>query len=176
MIRYLKRGASEAEKSEADRQTRHTVEAILDDIADRGDVAVRELSAKFDKWEPVSFRLSESEINDLIATLPAQVIEEPDIDVKWDVPDAAELTEVERALAELSMDHGADGSVPEAHELSARLAAGSSPVALEGAPLVQPDRKRPLPRPSMKQQFAAELDGENELDVPTFIRRHGANT
>ena len=40
--------------------------------------------------------------------------------------------------------------------------------------MVQP--KRPLSRPSMKQQFAAELEGDNELDVPTFIRRHGANT
>jgi len=76
MIRYLKRGATEAEKTEADRKTRQTVEAILDDIAARGDVAVRELSAKFDKWEPASFRLSDSEITDLVATLPAQVIDD----------------------------------------------------------------------------------------------------
>jgi sulfopropanediol 3-dehydrogenase len=76
MISILKRGATEAEKTEADRKVRHTVEAILDDIAARGDVAVRELSAKFDKWEPESFRLSDGEIRDLIATLPAQVIED----------------------------------------------------------------------------------------------------
>jgi sulfopropanediol 3-dehydrogenase len=76
MISILKRGATEAEKTEADRKVRHTVEAILDDIAARGDVAVRELSAKFDKWEPESFRLREGEIRDLIATLPAQVIED----------------------------------------------------------------------------------------------------
>src|SRR5580658_3208279 len=76
MIRILKRGATEAEKTEADRKVRQTVEAILDDIAARGDVAVRELSAKFDKWEPASFRLSDGEIRDLIATLPAQVIED----------------------------------------------------------------------------------------------------
>jgi cell division protein FtsZ len=104
---------------------------------------------------------------------PAHLVEEPEIDVKWDVPDHAELTAVERALAELAVD-GAE-PVPE-HELSTRLAAGSSPVAYEGAPMASPDRKRPLPRPSMKQQFAAELEGESELDVPTFIRRHGANT
>jgi sulfopropanediol 3-dehydrogenase len=76
MIRILKRGASEAEKTEADRKVRQTVEAILDDIASRGDVAVRELSAKFDKWEPASFRLSDAEIRDLIASLPDQVIED----------------------------------------------------------------------------------------------------
>ena len=76
MIRILKPGASEAEKFEADRKVRQTVEAILDDIAARGDVAVRELSQKFDKWGPESFRLTDAEILDLIATLPGQVIED----------------------------------------------------------------------------------------------------
>jgi hypothetical protein len=89
------------------------------------------------------------------------------------VPDHAELTAVERALAELAVD-GTSEPVPD-YEPSTRLAAGSSPVAFENAPVAN-ERKRPLPRPSMKQQFAAELEGENELDVPTFIRRHGANT
>ncbi len=45
MIRYLKRGATEEEKFEADRKVRETVEGILDDVMRRGDVAVRELSA-----------------------------------------------------------------------------------------------------------------------------------
>jgi sulfopropanediol 3-dehydrogenase len=76
MIRYLKKGASEAEKLEADRKVRQTVEAILDDIAARGDAAVRELSAKFDKWEPASFRLSPAEIGSLIDSLPTQVIDD----------------------------------------------------------------------------------------------------
>ena len=76
MIRYLKKGASESEKLEADRKVRQTVEAILDDIAARGDAAVRELSRKFDKWEPPSFRLSAADIKSLIDSLPAQVIED----------------------------------------------------------------------------------------------------
>ena len=70
MIRYLKQGASDAEKFEADRKVRQTVEAILDDIMQRGDAAVRELSAKFDKWEPASFRLTPAEIQQLIDSLP----------------------------------------------------------------------------------------------------------
>ena len=44
--------------AEADRKVRQTVEAILADVAARGDAAVRELSEKFDKWSPKSFRLS----------------------------------------------------------------------------------------------------------------------
>ncbi len=74
MIRVLKHGATEAEKTEADRKVRQTVEAILEDIAARGDTAVRELSAKFDKWSPQAFRLRPDEIQSLINSLPSQVI------------------------------------------------------------------------------------------------------
>src|SRR6202044_532302 len=74
MIRVLKQGTTEAEKVEADRKVRQTVEAILEDVAARGDVAVRELSAKFDKWEPASFRLRPDEVESLINSLPDQVI------------------------------------------------------------------------------------------------------
>ena len=57
MIRYLKKGADAAESAEADRKVRATVEGILDDVAKRGDAAVRELSETFDRWSPASFRL-----------------------------------------------------------------------------------------------------------------------
>jgi sulfopropanediol 3-dehydrogenase len=93
MIRILKHGATEAEKTEADRKVRHTVEAILDDIAARGDVAVRELSAKFDKWEPASFRLTDAEIRDLIGTLPDQVI----TDIKFAQTQIRRFAEAQKA-------------------------------------------------------------------------------
>ncbi len=76
MIRVVKPGLSDAEKFAADRAVRETVEHILDDIAARGDVAVRELSTKFDHWAPKEFRLSQAEIDALIASLPAQVIDD----------------------------------------------------------------------------------------------------
>ena len=93
MIRILKHGKSEAEQFEADRQVRQTVEAILDDIAARGDTAVRELSAKFDKWEPESFRLTDTEIEHLIATLPRQVIE----DIKFAQTQIRRFAEAQKA-------------------------------------------------------------------------------
>ena len=52
MIRHLKQGLSDADKLEADRKVRETVERIIDDVAARGDAAVRDLSAKFDHWDP----------------------------------------------------------------------------------------------------------------------------
>ncbi len=74
MIRYLKTGKTEAEAAEADKQVRQAVEGILEDVARRGDAAVRDLSARFDTWQPASFRLSDAEIQALIASLPERTI------------------------------------------------------------------------------------------------------
>ncbi len=93
---------------------------------------------------------------------PAQVIDEPEIDVEWDNGD-----HIERALANLI------DPVPEG-DPSARLASGSGPSPVDGAPLVHPDRKRAQSRPSMKAVLSGEIDTDSELDVPTFIRRHSA--
>jgi sulfopropanediol 3-dehydrogenase len=76
MIQHLKQRISETETFAADRQVRETVERILDDVAARGDVAVRELSARLDRWEPASFRLSTAEVEVLVASLPRRVIED----------------------------------------------------------------------------------------------------
>ena len=63
MARWLKEGIDPDIKQKADAQVRATVEGILDDIDQRGDAAVRELSEKFDKWSPESFRLTREEID-----------------------------------------------------------------------------------------------------------------
>ena len=68
-IEYLKRGKDQAERAEDDAKTRAVVEATLKDIETRGDAAVRELSEKFDNYSPASFRLSQEEIDTLIASL-----------------------------------------------------------------------------------------------------------
>src|SRR6266404_1742858 len=76
MIRHLKSGQSAEAKAESGAQVRSTVEAILADIAARGEAAVREYSEKFDKWSPPSFKLSESEIAECVRALPSGVIED----------------------------------------------------------------------------------------------------
>ncbi len=65
-ITYLKSGKAAAERAEDDAKTRQIVEAALSDIEARGDVAVREMSEKFDGYSPQSFKLSESDIDTLI--------------------------------------------------------------------------------------------------------------
>ncbi len=76
MIRHLKAGQSAEAKAENSAQVRSTVEAILSDIAARGEAAVREYSEKFDKWSPPSFRLSESEIAECVHALSSGVIDD----------------------------------------------------------------------------------------------------
>ncbi|OED50246.1 histidinol dehydrogenase [Rhodobacteraceae bacterium (ex Bugula neritina AB1)] len=68
-IEYLKRGKPEADRAVDDAKTRTVVEATLKDIDTRGDAAVRALSEKFDNYSPASFRLSQQEIDALIAQL-----------------------------------------------------------------------------------------------------------
>ena len=53
---------------------RETVEGILTDITERGDDAVRDLSEKFDKWSPESFRLTDEEIQACIDRLDEQTL------------------------------------------------------------------------------------------------------
>jgi sulfopropanediol 3-dehydrogenase len=73
-ITYLKRGKPESDRAHDDAKVRAVVEAMLKDIETRGDAAVRELSEKFDKYSPPSFRLSESGIEALMAQLTDQEI------------------------------------------------------------------------------------------------------
>ncbi len=65
-IQYLKSSKPEGEKQADDLQIRSVVENTLQDIEDRGDAAVRELSEKFDNYSPPSFRLSQDEIEALM--------------------------------------------------------------------------------------------------------------
>jgi len=66
-IQHLKQGKSGAERSEDDANVRSVVESTLKEIDTRGDAAVREFSEKFDKHSPESFRLSDEQIQALIA-------------------------------------------------------------------------------------------------------------
>src|SRR5689334_6798981 len=72
MVRYLKKSKNASESAAAEATVRATVERILSDIEKRGDVAVRELSQKFDNWSPDSFRLSDQEIEKAISQLSKQ--------------------------------------------------------------------------------------------------------
>jgi sulfopropanediol 3-dehydrogenase len=51
-------------------------EAILADIAARGDTAVREMSVRFDKWDRADFRLTDAEIRDCLSQLSSRDLDD----------------------------------------------------------------------------------------------------
>lgn len=57
-------------------EVRKIVEDVISDIRVRGDEAVREYSEKFDHWTPDSFRLSIEQIEEIVARVPKQVIDD----------------------------------------------------------------------------------------------------
>ena len=76
MAKWLKQTISKQDKDEAQQQVRETVEKLLADIETRGDTAVRELSKRFDNWEPEKFKLSEEQIQDCINRLDTRTLDD----------------------------------------------------------------------------------------------------
>ena len=75
-IQYIKRGKTIKQKADADAAVQEVVRGILADISARKDTAVRELSQKFDNWNPAEFKLSQERIQQIISTLPKQAIDD----------------------------------------------------------------------------------------------------
>jgi len=92
-ITTLKAGKPEEERAEDDAKVRGIVEDTLRDIEVRGDTAVRELSAKFDKYEPENFRLNQSEIDAAMSKVSARDME----DIKFAQVQIRRFAEAQRA-------------------------------------------------------------------------------
>lgn len=76
MARFLKQGKAKDEIAQNDAQVAETVRQTIQQIEQEGDAAVRELSAKFDKWSPEQFRLTEEQIAEIISGVPEQTIDD----------------------------------------------------------------------------------------------------
>ena len=76
MAKWLKEGKAENEIIEADAKVKDTVESILLDVGKRGDIAVRELSKKFDNYEPENFILTDQEIEQAISKVSKRDLED----------------------------------------------------------------------------------------------------
>jgi sulfopropanediol 3-dehydrogenase len=92
-ITHLKTAKPESERAEDDAKVRAVVEATLTDIEARGDAAIRDLSAKFDKYEPDHFRLTPSEIEAAMSRVSARDME----DIKFAQTQIRRFAEAQRA-------------------------------------------------------------------------------
>lgn len=93
MAQFLKQGIGVEAVEEADAQVRSVVEQTITQVKERGDAAVRELSEKFDKWSPECFRLSDAQIEEIMASLPAETIN----DIKFAQAQVRNFAEAQRA-------------------------------------------------------------------------------
>ncbi|MEP7457316.1 histidinol dehydrogenase [Phyllobacterium sp. SB3] len=72
MITILKHGRDGTSIATDQANIRATVESIIADIKARGDVAVRELSVRFDNWDRQDYQLTDAEIRNCVADLTEQ--------------------------------------------------------------------------------------------------------
>jgi len=92
MIRYLKKGISEKEDKVNQNNVSNIVSEIINNIQTDGDKAVRELSVKFDKWDPDDFKLTNDQINLAIKKLPNSTIE----DIKYAQKQVRNFAEIQK--------------------------------------------------------------------------------
>jgi sulfopropanediol 3-dehydrogenase len=78
-MEYLKNAIASEGLAGQDLLVSETVAAIISDVRERGDDAVREYSARFDNWDPDSFRLSSADIDEQIDRVPQEVLD----DIAW---------------------------------------------------------------------------------------------
>ena len=76
MARWLKRGMDAGAIKAADAKVRETVEEILAQVDARKDAAIRDLSKKFDNWEPKDFHLTPQEVEKAISQLPKRDLDD----------------------------------------------------------------------------------------------------
>ena len=94
MAIHLKTAQAAATRGETDIAVRATVDAILTDIGARGDAAVRELSLKYDRWGPPSFRMSEQEIEAAIGKVAKRDLD----DIRFAQTQVRNFAEHQRAV------------------------------------------------------------------------------
>lgn len=73
---HLKSAPTKTFADTAQQDVAERVRGIIGDIRENGDAAVRRYAEQFDKWSPKSYRLSDAEIEQIMATLSPQVIQD----------------------------------------------------------------------------------------------------
>jgi len=93
MARHLKTGRTPEQTTTEARKVRDIVTGIIEDIETRGETALREISEKFDKWSPPTFRLSEQQIEACLSQLSARNID----DIKFAQAQVRNFAQAQRA-------------------------------------------------------------------------------
>jgi sulfopropanediol 3-dehydrogenase len=93
MARHLKTGRTPEQTSADAKKVRDTVTGIIDEIETRGETGLREISEKFDRWTPPSFRLSEQDIENCLSQLSTRTVD----DIKFAQAQVRNFAEAQRS-------------------------------------------------------------------------------
>jgi sulfopropanediol 3-dehydrogenase len=93
MARHLKTGRTTEQKTSEAKKVYEIVTGIIDDIENRGETALREISERFDKWTPPTFRMSEQEVENCLSQLSGQNID----DIKFAQTQVRNFAQVQRS-------------------------------------------------------------------------------
>ena len=100
-IKYIKKSIDQKTRSEDDEKVKKIVEETLKKIETDGDQHIRELSEKFDNYSPKNFKLTESEIEDLIN----EVSDEDKNDIRFAQKQVKTFAEAQlKTLSELEIE------------------------------------------------------------------------
>ena len=116
MAKYLKKAIADSAIEAADAKVQETVAKIIADVKKRGDAAVRELSERLDRWSPPSFRLSQKEIDALVASVPRETID----DIQFAQAQIRKFAEYQKGRAEGYRSRNASRRAPRAPQYSGR--------------------------------------------------------
>jgi sulfopropanediol 3-dehydrogenase len=154
---YVKSAKGDGHRS-SDPQVKQTVSEVTADVAERGDVAVREYSEKFDRWSPEDFRLGAEDIEHIVSSVPDQVI-----------ADIKEVQENVRVFAQHQRDSLRDFEVETAPGV--HLGQRNVPVSVAGA--YAPGGRYPLVASAHMTTVTAKVAGVPHITACTPpIRGH----
>lgn len=93
MARHLKTGRTPEQKTSEAKKVYEIVTGIIDDIENRGETALREISERFDEWTPPTFRMSEQDVENCLSQLSGQNID----DIKFAQTQVRNFAQVQRS-------------------------------------------------------------------------------
>lgn len=152
----LKTPSADAELRGSTPSVRATVENVIADIRERGDVAVREYSEKFDNYAPESFLLSAEQIQEIMDRVPQQVID----DIKF-------VQEQVRTMARRQLESLTDFEI----ETMPGVLLGQKNVPIQAAGAYIPGGKYPLLASAHMTIVTAKVAGVERVAACTPLIR-----
>jgi sulfopropanediol 3-dehydrogenase len=152
----LKLAGRESVERGSTASVRATVESVIDDIRTRGDAAVREYSEKFDNYSADSYLLTPEKIDEIMARVPRQVID----DIKF-------VQEQVRVMAQKQLESLSDFEI----ETLPGVFLGQKNVPIQAAGAYIPGGKYPLLASAHMTIVTAKVAGVKRVAACTPLIR-----